>query len=190
MPMELMVEVSSRRVFANAHTYHVNSISVNSDCETYMSADDLRINLWHLGITDRSFSILGDARTHTHTHTRMHADITHTCTHKRAQARMQAHLGMHAFTQTQSRNRPCTYKENTHFITNSHYTASIYHDVIARLNAACRCINLNMIKHAHTQTHTLKHTHTQRNAQRQVGGGEYYSSGMEMWLNELFRTPH
>ncbi|KPP68150.1 hypothetical protein Z043_113192 [Scleropages formosus] len=55
-PMDLMVEVSPRRVFANAHTYHVNSISVNSDCETYMSADDLRINLWHLAITDRSFS--------------------------------------------------------------------------------------------------------------------------------------
>lgn len=57
-PMDLMVEVSPRRVFANAHTYHVNSISVNSDYETYMSADDLRINLWHLDITDRSFSIL------------------------------------------------------------------------------------------------------------------------------------
>lgn len=58
-PMDLMVEVSPRRIFANGHTYHINSISVNSDCETYMSADDLRINLWHLAITDRSFSILG-----------------------------------------------------------------------------------------------------------------------------------
>ena len=57
-PMELMVEASPRRVFANAHTYHINSISVNSDQETYMSADDLRINLWHLEITDQSFSIL------------------------------------------------------------------------------------------------------------------------------------
>ena len=57
-PMDLMVEVSPRRVFANGHTYHINSISVNSDCETYMSADDLRINLWHLAVTDRSFSIL------------------------------------------------------------------------------------------------------------------------------------
>lgn len=56
--MDLMVEASPRRVFANAHTYHINSISVNSDCETYISADDLRINLWHLEITDRSFSIL------------------------------------------------------------------------------------------------------------------------------------
>lgn len=58
MPMDLMVEASPRRIFANAHTYHINSISVNSDYETYISADDLRINLWHLEITDRSFSIL------------------------------------------------------------------------------------------------------------------------------------
>lgn len=58
IPMDLMVEASPRRVFANAHTYHINSISVNSDNETYLSADDLRINLWHLEITDRSFSIL------------------------------------------------------------------------------------------------------------------------------------
>ncbi|MGH0154307.1 UNVERIFIED_CONTAM: hypothetical protein FKN15_026865 [Acipenser sinensis] len=54
-PMDLMVEATPRRVFANAHTYHINSISVNSDCETYMSADDLRINLWNLEITNRSF---------------------------------------------------------------------------------------------------------------------------------------
>uniref|UniRef100_A0A8C1REX1 Serine/threonine-protein phosphatase 2A 55 kDa regulatory subunit B n=1 Tax=Cyprinus carpio TaxID=7962 RepID=A0A8C1REX1_CYPCA len=58
MPMDLMVEASPRRIFANAHTYHINSISVNSDYETYLSADDLRINLWHLEITDRSFNIV------------------------------------------------------------------------------------------------------------------------------------
>ncbi|KAM7394199.1 hypothetical protein PAMP_021012 [Pampus punctatissimus] len=56
-PTDLMVEVRPRRVFANGHTYHVNSISVNSDGETYLSADDLRINMWHLGITDRSFRL-------------------------------------------------------------------------------------------------------------------------------------
>ena len=55
-PMELMIEASPKKVFANAHMYHINSISVNSDDETYLSADDLRINLWHLEITDRSFS--------------------------------------------------------------------------------------------------------------------------------------
>ncbi|XP_013786723.1 protein phosphatase PP2A 55 kDa regulatory subunit-like isoform X1 [Limulus polyphemus] len=57
-PMELMVEASPRRIFANAHSYHINSISVNSDQETYLSADDLRINLWHLEITDQSFNIV------------------------------------------------------------------------------------------------------------------------------------
>ncbi|XP_030638416.1 serine/threonine-protein phosphatase 2A 55 kDa regulatory subunit B gamma isoform [Chanos chanos] len=57
-PTELLVEASVRRVFANAHAYHINSISVNSDGETYLSADDLRINLWHLSITDCSFNIV------------------------------------------------------------------------------------------------------------------------------------
>uniref|UniRef100_A0A671SER4 Serine/threonine-protein phosphatase 2A 55 kDa regulatory subunit B n=1 Tax=Sinocyclocheilus anshuiensis TaxID=1608454 RepID=A0A671SER4_9TELE len=57
-PMDLMVEASPRRVYSNAHTYHINSISVNSDNETYLSADDLRINLWHLDFTDRSFNIV------------------------------------------------------------------------------------------------------------------------------------
>ncbi|XP_033829087.1 serine/threonine-protein phosphatase 2A 55 kDa regulatory subunit B alpha isoform isoform X1 [Periophthalmus magnuspinnatus] len=57
-PMDLMVEASPRRVFANAHKYHINSISVNSDNETYLSADDLRINLWHLEITGQSFNIV------------------------------------------------------------------------------------------------------------------------------------
>ncbi|RXN29134.1 serine threonine- phosphatase 2A 55 kDa regulatory subunit B beta isoform isoform X2 [Labeo rohita] len=54
-PMDLMVEATPRRVFSNAHTYHINSISVNSDYETFMSTDDLRINLWNLEITNRSF---------------------------------------------------------------------------------------------------------------------------------------
>lgn len=52
------MEASPRRIFANAHTYHINSISVNSDGETYLSADDLRINLWHMEITDQSFNIV------------------------------------------------------------------------------------------------------------------------------------
>ncbi|XP_024359596.1 serine/threonine protein phosphatase 2A 55 kDa regulatory subunit B beta isoform isoform X2 [Physcomitrium patens] len=47
-----------RRVYANAHAYHINSISNNSDCETYISADDLRINLWNLEVSDQSFNIV------------------------------------------------------------------------------------------------------------------------------------
>ena len=45
-----------RRIFSNAHAYHINSISVNSDQETFLSADDLRINLWNLNVTNQSFS--------------------------------------------------------------------------------------------------------------------------------------
>ena len=46
-----------RRIYANAHAYHINSISVNSDGETYISADDLRVNLWNLNVSDQSFSM-------------------------------------------------------------------------------------------------------------------------------------
>ena len=45
-----------RKIYQNAHGYHINSISVNSDGETYISADDLRINMWNLNISDQSFS--------------------------------------------------------------------------------------------------------------------------------------
>ncbi|KAJ7103890.1 WD40-repeat-containing domain protein [Mycena epipterygia] len=47
-----------RKIYANAHAYHIHSISVNSDQETYISADDLRINLWSLNVHDQSFNIL------------------------------------------------------------------------------------------------------------------------------------
>ena len=47
-----------RKIYQNAHGYHINSISVNSDGETYISADDLRINLWNLDISDQSFSMI------------------------------------------------------------------------------------------------------------------------------------
>ncbi|KAG0488805.1 hypothetical protein HPP92_007616 [Vanilla planifolia] len=47
-----------RRVYAYAHDYHINSISNNSDGETFISADDLRINLWNLEISSQSFNIV------------------------------------------------------------------------------------------------------------------------------------
>jgi len=34
--------------FKNCHHYNINSLSVSADCETFMSADDLRINMWNL----------------------------------------------------------------------------------------------------------------------------------------------
>jgi hypothetical protein len=55
---EVLLASRCRRTFGNAHTYHINSISVNSDQETFLSADDLRINLWSLERSDQSFNIV------------------------------------------------------------------------------------------------------------------------------------
>lgn len=38
--------------------YHINSISVNSDQETFLSSDDLRINLWNFTRAEQSFNII------------------------------------------------------------------------------------------------------------------------------------
>jgi serine/threonine-protein phosphatase 2A regulatory subunit B len=55
---ELGFNARCRRCYANAHAYHINSLSVNSDGETFISADDLRINLWHLERANGSFNIV------------------------------------------------------------------------------------------------------------------------------------
>ena len=37
-----------RKQYRNAHEYHINSLSLASDGEHFISADDLRINIWNL----------------------------------------------------------------------------------------------------------------------------------------------
>lgn len=53
-----IIAAAPKRTFSNAHTYHINSISISSDQETFISADDLRVNLWNLDIPDQSFNIV------------------------------------------------------------------------------------------------------------------------------------
>ncbi|GAB5592137.1 protein phosphatase 2A regulatory subunit cdc55 [Umbelopsis nana] len=55
---DTIVAAVPRKIYSNAHAYHINSISVNSDDETYLSADDLRINLWNFDISEQSFNIV------------------------------------------------------------------------------------------------------------------------------------
>ncbi|PIA64414.1 hypothetical protein AQUCO_00100117v1 [Aquilegia coerulea] len=55
---ETSLAARCRRIYAHAHDYHINSISTNSDGETFISADDLRINLWNLEISNQSFNIV------------------------------------------------------------------------------------------------------------------------------------
>mmetsp|Transcript_20501 Transcript_20501/g.44548 ORF Transcript_20501/g.44548 Transcript_20501/m.44548 type:complete len:451 (+) Transcript_20501:277-1629(+) len=46
--MQTLPTAALKRIYANGHGYHINALSFNSDGETYLSADDLRINLWSL----------------------------------------------------------------------------------------------------------------------------------------------
>jgi len=52
------VIVKQRKLFAGAHAYNINSVSFNTDGETFLSADDLRINLWHLNVQHETFAIV------------------------------------------------------------------------------------------------------------------------------------
>lgn len=55
---ETLLSTRCKRSYANAHTYHINSVALSSDCETFISADDLRVNLWHLDRQDQAFNIV------------------------------------------------------------------------------------------------------------------------------------
>lgn len=55
---ETILATRCKRTYSNAHTYHINSVSLSSDMETFISADDLRINLWHLDLSDVSFNVV------------------------------------------------------------------------------------------------------------------------------------
>ena len=45
---QTITTATPKRIYANAHEYHINSISMCSDGSGFISADDLRINLWDL----------------------------------------------------------------------------------------------------------------------------------------------
>ncbi|XP_019247512.1 PREDICTED: serine/threonine protein phosphatase 2A 55 kDa regulatory subunit B beta isoform-like isoform X2 [Nicotiana attenuata] len=56
-----ITNVASRRcrsVYAHAHDFNINSISNNSDGETFLSGDDLRINVWNLDVREQCFNII------------------------------------------------------------------------------------------------------------------------------------
>ena len=56
--VEKVMQARCRKVYGNAHTYHINAISISSDQETFISSDDLRVNLWHLDHTNQSFNVV------------------------------------------------------------------------------------------------------------------------------------
>lgn len=46
-----------RRVFQGGHAFNINSLAFNSDGETFISTDDLTINLWNIEIASEAFSM-------------------------------------------------------------------------------------------------------------------------------------
>ena len=56
-PMQPMVTATLKRTYGNGHAYHINSLSFNADGETYLSADDLRIHIWHLNTAQQAYNI-------------------------------------------------------------------------------------------------------------------------------------
>lgn len=47
-----------KRSYSNLHNYHINSISVCANGENFLSADDLRINVWNLENKNQAFNII------------------------------------------------------------------------------------------------------------------------------------
>ena len=53
---EKTVSTQLKRSFQNAHDYHINSLSQCADNEHFLSADDLRVNIWNISISGEVYS--------------------------------------------------------------------------------------------------------------------------------------
>lgn len=42
------VEGDLKSIYKGGHDFHINSISLNSDGETFLTSDDLKINIWNI----------------------------------------------------------------------------------------------------------------------------------------------
>lgn len=44
--------------YKSAHEYHINSLNLSPDGENFLSADDLRVNLWHVNDTTQVYNVV------------------------------------------------------------------------------------------------------------------------------------
>ena len=51
-------EGRNKTQYKNAHEYHINSLSLSSDCENFLSADDLRVNIWNIENPNTVYNVL------------------------------------------------------------------------------------------------------------------------------------
>ena len=47
-----------KKQYKNCHNYNINSLSVSPDGENFLSADDLRVNLWSVENNVLAFNIV------------------------------------------------------------------------------------------------------------------------------------
>ena len=52
------VEGSCKKIYKGAHEFHINSLSMNVDGETFLSVDDLRINIWNINNSNDVYNVL------------------------------------------------------------------------------------------------------------------------------------
>jgi serine/threonine-protein phosphatase 2A regulatory subunit B len=52
------VNAKPKKIYEGAHAYNINTVAFNSDGETFISTDDLRINLWNININSEAFGIV------------------------------------------------------------------------------------------------------------------------------------
>jgi serine/threonine-protein phosphatase 2A regulatory subunit B len=51
-------EGKCKQLYRNAHEYHINSLCISHDGEHFLSADDLRVNLWNVEQNDTVYNLL------------------------------------------------------------------------------------------------------------------------------------
>jgi serine/threonine-protein phosphatase 2A regulatory subunit B len=52
------IEGRCKSFYKGAHEYHINSLNIHPDGECFLSADDLRINIWNISNTETVYNIL------------------------------------------------------------------------------------------------------------------------------------
>ena len=55
---ETSVVATPRRIYSAAHAYHINALSTCADGLHFLSADDLRVNLWNLDHAQLAFTLV------------------------------------------------------------------------------------------------------------------------------------
>jgi len=56
--MNQLLKQNLEKLYDGAHSYNINSFSFNTDGETFISSDDLRIYLWNMEISNEVFEIV------------------------------------------------------------------------------------------------------------------------------------